>query len=417
MSAFSMKRPDKHYMQIDHQKYIARITKSLYYGKLPKTDRLSLPVTELAAELFSEAQRGKSLERLHLNTASSISRNACVSPCSLILAMLYLDRLKTRNPDYLERTSPSDLFLVSLMISSKYLFDDGEFDEVFMDEWATSGRISVSNLVQLEQEFLKAIDWEIYVKEITFWKKLNELETELAQREGSQRGFFTYTELTNLSSIIEMHLLIQCLVTMTVILITTYTVGVLTIAGSFHLVSLIPGNAFQTPNVENILNLAKLDKTIKLQEDRVKYADMLPKIGGRNVEPVHILRTSLFLASINTLMGSYCNSTNTENISDNNSELPSWEWWNIPSMIWLTENSEEVHKLGNYISLGYLYRYFIGYLEMLAINSENLEVGNYINMNKATKTRIQDQMESSWHKEWIDSLENGVHYMQYIHIK
>lgn len=29
----------------DHQKFISRIKKTLYYGKLPKSDRFSLPVT------------------------------------------------------------------------------------------------------------------------------------------------------------------------------------------------------------------------------------------------------------------------------------------------------------------------------------------------------------------------------------
>lgn len=43
------------------------------------------------------------------------------------------------------------------MISSKYLNDDGEEDEVFADEWAKSGDITVSELCQLEKDFLKAI--------------------------------------------------------------------------------------------------------------------------------------------------------------------------------------------------------------------------------------------------------------------
>lgn len=43
------------------------------------------------------------------------------------------------------------------MVSSKFLYDDGEGDEVFTDEWAASGRISVKEVVQLERDFLKAI--------------------------------------------------------------------------------------------------------------------------------------------------------------------------------------------------------------------------------------------------------------------
>lgn len=43
------------------------------------------------------------------------------------------------------------------MVSCKFLFDDGESDEVFIDEWAASGGISAKELVHLEKDFLKAI--------------------------------------------------------------------------------------------------------------------------------------------------------------------------------------------------------------------------------------------------------------------
>jgi hypothetical protein len=39
--------------------------------------------------------------------------------------------------------SSADLFLVSMMVASKYLHDDGEEDEVFNDEWAASGDIDI----------------------------------------------------------------------------------------------------------------------------------------------------------------------------------------------------------------------------------------------------------------------------------
>lgn len=43
------------------------------------------------------------------------------------------------------------------MISNKFLNDDGEGDEVFIDEWAQSGGITVEELVKLEKDFLAAI--------------------------------------------------------------------------------------------------------------------------------------------------------------------------------------------------------------------------------------------------------------------
>lgn len=43
------------------------------------------------------------------------------------------------------------------LVASKYLYDDGEEDEVFNDEWATSAAITLQDLNQAELEFLTAI--------------------------------------------------------------------------------------------------------------------------------------------------------------------------------------------------------------------------------------------------------------------
>lgn len=43
------------------------------------------------------------------------------------------------------------------MVSCKFLFDDGEGDEVFLDEWAASGGLNIKDLIRLEKEFLSAI--------------------------------------------------------------------------------------------------------------------------------------------------------------------------------------------------------------------------------------------------------------------
>lgn len=43
------------------------------------------------------------------------------------------------------------------MVASKFLHDDGEEDEVFNDEWASSGGLEVKEMNRLEREFLNAI--------------------------------------------------------------------------------------------------------------------------------------------------------------------------------------------------------------------------------------------------------------------
>lgn len=79
---------------------------------------IGFDVTELATELFSASQRKHSLQRLDLQEASDLSRSACVSPCSLVLALLYLERLQSSRPSYLRETPPSELYLISLVCVS-----------------------------------------------------------------------------------------------------------------------------------------------------------------------------------------------------------------------------------------------------------------------------------------------------------
>ncbi len=43
------------------------------------------------------------------------------------------------------------------MVASKFLNDDGEEDEVINAEWATSAKLDLSKLNELEREFLQAI--------------------------------------------------------------------------------------------------------------------------------------------------------------------------------------------------------------------------------------------------------------------
>jgi hypothetical protein len=43
------------------------------------------------------------------------------------------------------------------MVASKFLNDDGEDDEVINSEWAKSAKIELSDLNQIERQFLQAI--------------------------------------------------------------------------------------------------------------------------------------------------------------------------------------------------------------------------------------------------------------------
>ncbi|XP_058814602.1 protein CNPPD1 [Topomyia yanbarensis] len=220
----------------DHEEFLNRIKKTLYYGTSTiKCTKISRPLADYAADIFSESHRGHSLSRLNFVTVG----NMTVTPCSLILAMIYLDRLNTIDPAYARRITPSELFIVSMMVSTKFYC--GYDEDIYLSAWADSGSMSIDHMKALELEFLDAIGWEVYVSNHDFFEKLKSVEKVLAKRQGLARGWLTYTELINFLP--TMTLAKQILNYSTVIALS-YTASVMTIAGAFFLASNInvPGN-------------------------------------------------------------------------------------------------------------------------------------------------------------------------------
>ncbi|XP_072306217.1 protein CNPPD1 [Eucyclogobius newberryi] len=179
-----------------HQKLSERVRKRLYYGldKDVSLDALSGPVTEIAVEFFQKSAPSP-IRKLHKKYAAHVAREACISPCAMMLALVYIERLRHRNPEYLQKISSSDLFLISMMVASKYLYDEGEEEEVFNDEWSTAGKMDVQTINNLEINFLNAIEWSLFTEPGDFFDGLSQLETNIAERQGLRRGWFTYTDL------------------------------------------------------------------------------------------------------------------------------------------------------------------------------------------------------------------------------
>ncbi|KAK6484857.1 protein CNPPD1 isoform X1 [Huso huso] len=179
-----------------HQKLTERVRKRLYYGLDADCtlDALSGPVTDIAVELLHKSAPSP-IRKLHKKYAAHVAREACISPCAMMLALVYIERLRHRNPEYLQQISSSDLFLISMMVASKYLYDEGEEEEVFNDEWGAAGKLDVHTVNSLEMNFLKAIDWSLYADPSEFFEILIRLETCIAEKQGLKRGWFTYTDL------------------------------------------------------------------------------------------------------------------------------------------------------------------------------------------------------------------------------
>ena len=170
-----------------------------------------------------------------------MSREACASPTSLVFALIYLDRLRRNNPDFLNNISSADLFLVSMMVASKFLNDDGEEDEVFNDEWAKSGQMNIKDFNRLEVEFLGAIDWNVNVTTTDFDSALQRVEQEIAYRELSRRSWSTYSDLDILSSSESVvglwKFLAETAVRVTTVCMAAYAASLFTLLGSTALLN------------------------------------------------------------------------------------------------------------------------------------------------------------------------------------
>nr|XP_057907416.1 protein CNPPD1 [Doryrhamphus excisus] len=179
-----------------HQKLSERVRKRLYYGleQDVSLEVLSSPVTDIAVEIFQK-NAPSPIRKLHKKYAAHVAREACISPCAMMLALVYIERLRHRNPEYLQKISSSDLFLISMMVASKYLYDEGEEEEVFNDEWGAAGKLDVETVNKLEMNFLNAIEWSLFTESKDFFDSLSQVETSIAQRQGMKRGWFTYTDL------------------------------------------------------------------------------------------------------------------------------------------------------------------------------------------------------------------------------
>lgn len=283
-------------LEDEQEEFAERLRKTLYYGKPPTTDRPSLPLTDLAVEYFQEAAP-KELGKLDTYFAASSSRSACMSPSSVMAGMMYTRRLRKKNPSYLYQVSSSDLFLISMMMASKFMYDEGVDEEVFNDEWADAGNMDVEDVNTLEREFLSAIDWELFVRPEEFSEMLQIIEKRIALQQGVDRGWFSYCDLVVLSQ--DTKLLTWSALTADlskVILVSSlaYVAGLLTIVCSTILattlstgiVSLGSSLVLRPPStpavVPPITDIEESPLTHDMREIDSFFTDILSNIGAGN---------------------------------------------------------------------------------------------------------------------------------------
>ncbi|KAF4533492.1 hypothetical protein B566_EDAN000977 [Ephemera danica] len=179
----------------NREQYLQSIQKTLWQGR----DMPKLPMTAVAAGL-------------HLSEAIEASCRGRISPCSLVLALLYLERLKTGGEmatEYLCDVTPSELFIVSMK-------------------------------------------WKVYVGEKEFWQRIIGLYRTVSMREGSRRGWFTYEEMCALINRQNMTSIASTIVQVSAICLVSYTAAVLNMFGaaitSSHLEQYLQGASPLTTN-------------------------------------------------------------------------------------------------------------------------------------------------------------------------
>lgn len=227
----------------ESREFAQRIRRTLYYGRLPSEDRPSLPMTDLAVGFLRDAAP-KEFGKIDMYWAAEVSRKAYISPCSLMLGMIYIERLKHKNPDYLTQVSSSDLFLISMMVASKYLYDEGVDEEVFNDEWAESAALETTDVNTMERHFLNAIDWSLFTKHEDFQRLFKSVEENITCREGLNRGCdWTYSDLTVLLGNCQLQTTLchfmEDLCKVMVVCTLAYTAGTMVLLGSISTLSML----------------------------------------------------------------------------------------------------------------------------------------------------------------------------------
>lgn len=151
-------------------------------------------------------------------------------------------------------------------------------------------------------------------------------------------------------------------------------------------------------NKENLLDVSDANKT-----EIFDLPDIEINKTPKPIDAVDVLKTGIFLASIKVLEES-CNCTEFQNESNlENAEFITWDWWESPVMNWLSETSRILHDFG-YSAIKV--NFHDVYMDMSVANVKKLQLQDHI--DKATKMRIQEQMERSWHMEWTDTIRKCV---------
>ncbi|XP_065343987.1 protein CNPPD1 [Cloeon dipterum] len=243
------------------EEYLSNVRRELWMeDKMPKIAVES--VAELATEIFTSTCGARRLAGLHLPEAVRESCRGNIYPCSLVLALLYLERLKTASDkqarEYLAEVTPSELFIVSMMVANKFVQDEGETSEVETWYWSDLSGFEKKTLCQLEREFLNALNWEVFVRDKDFWIALIRLHRTVSLRQGLRRGWFTYEETAALLDILPLTQFLQQALQIVVACMASYAAATMACLVIVPLLASLPAYQMLVPLQMSVVD-QKLD--------------------------------------------------------------------------------------------------------------------------------------------------------------
>merc|ERR1712035_250852 len=93
---------------LDSEEWRERLKRTLLYpGNQSIDNTLPIEVSELCVNSF-RAFAPKNESKLGLRVATRLTRNSCLNPSVVMMALIYLKRLQKQDPTYLQHVTSSD---------------------------------------------------------------------------------------------------------------------------------------------------------------------------------------------------------------------------------------------------------------------------------------------------------------------